>query len=352
MTNVVVVVGAQFGSEAKGAITALLCKDLDHRDENIRVAGPNAGHTVYGEDGREWKLRTIPVGAVASRTCQLHIAAGSEVDPIVLVRELKELDEAGYRASERLTIHPSATILWQKHHALEAELGLTGRIGSTGKGIGAARADRIMRRAVTWGDYASVYGGWAEKLTGPDGPLDLDGVGTAVIEGTQGYGLGLHTRQYPQVTSSDCRAIDFLAMAGISPWGQRVDDLKVILVARTFPIRVAGNSGPLLGETTWADLGLPEERTTVTNNVRRVGQWDSELLHEAIAANGGGDWGDTVQLAITMLDQLFPEDAGKTSFGDLSEAARAWLLDVQDEAETDISFIGTGTRTHFETDLG
>lgn len=352
MSTVHVVVGGQFGSEAKGAITAHACRDMGSRDVNIRVAGPNAGHTVYNAEGREFKLRTIPVGAVASDHCQLHIAAGSEVDPYVLLKEIHELEDAGVkRLRQRLTIHPSATILLPRNAEVEAELGLIARIGSTGKGIGHARADRIMRIAPTWGEYAEQHGDEFRQLTSAPGPFDLGASADVVIEGTQGYGLGLHTEQYPQVTSSDCRAVDFLAMAGISPWDFRVDELHVTVVARTFPIRVAGNSGPLKNETTWADLGLPEERTTVTNNVRRVGGWDLGLVREAIAANGGGEWHDTVSLAMTMLDQRFPEVAGAVSQGELSEAALTWLREIEDELATEITAVGTGPRSHFEVSL-
>lgn len=353
MTDVIVVVGAQFGSEAKGAVTALFAKDMRGADVNIRVAGPNAGHTVYGEDGHEWKLRSVPVGAVASRSCQLHIAAGSEIDFGVLFDEVMALENAGYEVRRRLTIHPSATILTGRHQSQEREAGLVGRVGSTGKGIGAARADRIYRTATTFEQALSEMGEdgrrlWGSMISEP-GPFDLDSVDRVVIEGTQGYGLGLHTKFYPQTTSSDCRAIDFLAMAGISPWDLRIEDLRIVLVARTYPIRVAGNSGPLRGETSWAQLGLPEERTTVTNNVRRVGEWDGQLVEEAIRANGGGDYNESVVLAITMLDQLFPEDAGKASPDELSEGARAWLSDVSMDMEADIVVVGTGPTTHFIT---
>lgn len=339
MTQVTVVVGGQYGSEGKGAVAGFLGRNMSTRDMAIRVAGPNAGHTVYDSKGKEWKLRAVPVAAVTSRTCQLHIAAGSEIDLEVLLQEIHDLDQAGHQVTERLSVHPSATILEFRHRRFEGESGIVDRIGSTGKGIGAARAERIMRTAEVAEYVTGVLGPF---LTEP-GPLDLDGLHHVVVEGTQGYGLGLHTKQYPQVTSSDCRAIDFLGMAGIAPWSDRVSPLEILVVARTYPIRVAGNSGPLLGETTWDGLGLPEERTTVTNKVRRVGAWDSGLLHEAIQANGGGSWNSTVKLAITMLDQLFPEVAGKTE--EWGDEAVSWLLKVQDDMETDIAYVGTGPQT-------
>jgi adenylosuccinate synthase len=345
MTSVTVVVGGQYGSEGKGAVAGFLGHKQQMGDLAIRVAGPNAGHTTYDDNGVEWKLRAVPVAAATSRDCELHIAAGSEVDISVLFDEIHRLEYGGHRVQDRLSIHPSATILEPGHISNEQASGIVGRIGSTGKGIGAARMDRLARNAHVAKDVKSLQGFLSEP-----GPLDLHGIGKVVVEGTQGYGLGLHTENYPQVTSSDCRAIDFLSMAGISPWATGID-LRVLVVARTYPIRVAGNSGPLEGETTWADLGLPEEHTTVTHKVRRVGAWDAKLLEEAIRANGGGDWSPKVQLVVTMLDQLFPETAGQTNIDQFSEAARGWLLNVQDNHEIDVAYVGTGPQTMFEVTL-
>lgn len=350
MTKLTVVVGGQYGSEGKGAVVGHLARNADARTTVIRVAGPNAGHTAYDQTGREWKLRAVPVAAVTSLTCQLHIAAGSEVDPIVLADEVTALDEAGFGVSARLTVHPAATILLPDHIATEAMQGIVGRIGSTGKGVGAARADRINRHASTAGELFRHR----PAVLCPDGPFNLDGNEHVIVEGTQGYGLGLHTRQYPQVTSSDCRAIDFLGMAGISPWSLDVDRIMVWVVARMYPIRVAGNSGPLKDETTWADLGLPEERTTVTNKVRRVGAWDDELLAEAIYANGGGAWHSDVKIALTMVDQRFPKLRDLTDSDQLGahEDAVEWMTDMQDRMETDIGLIGTGPNSMMKVGLG
>lgn len=348
-TRITTVVGAQFGSEGKGAICGHLGKQMtDPTDVAIRVAGPNAGHTVYDQDFKPWKLRSLPVAAVTSSVCQLHIAAGSEIDPMVLMDEIRGLETAGHSIMNRLTIHPSATMIESVHRSMESVSGLIGRIGSTGKGIGAARATRAMREASTWEEYAD-RAKLDHRLTSEPGPFNLEDTGWVVIEGTQGYGLGLHTRFYPQVTSSDCRAIDFLAMAGISPWHWRSTRTDVILVARINPIRVAGNSGPLFNETTWAELGLPEERTTVTNNVRRVGEWDQGLVLEAIQANGGGDWHPDVALALTMLDHRFPEMRNRSQ---LNQDAAMFVTALEDELETSIEYVGTGPNTVIEPNLG
>jgi adenylosuccinate synthase len=179
-----------------------------------------------------------------------------------------------------------------------------------------------------------------------------------VIEGTQGYGLGLHAGYYPTCTSSDTRAIDFLAMAGINPWSPGLEHVTVWLVARVFPIRVAGASGPLKGETTWEELGLPEERTTVTHKVRRVGDWDSDLIRKAVVANGGATFepshaflhgGYEVVVALTMVDQLIPGVKNQGVWGELAQDDNDKLSDliraVENDAGVAVGIVSTGPKS-------
>lgn len=110
-----------------------------------------------------------------------------------------------------------------------------------------------------------------------------------MIEGTQGFGLSLlHGGYWPNATSRDTSAAGLLSEAGLSPLD--VDD--VTLVLRYHPIRVAGNSGPLLNETTWEQVQRLSGRvdrlieyTTVTKKVRRIAQFDPELVRRAIEIN-------------------------------------------------------------------
>lgn len=383
-----VVVGGQTGSEAKGAIAGRICADEEAAGQwvvCVRVGGPNAGHTVIGvcpaevtgvtvadrcpvdhPAGRHpWRLRQVPVSSVTAPHSVLIIAAGSEIDPNVLEDELRQLDAAGYNATDRLVIDQSATVLTPSHIAEEHHRGLSKRIGSTAKGIGAARAERIWREAERWQD-------WMQKAdAGERGLNKIQCADTAelladtlrmsassvVVEGTQGYGLGLHTDNYPKVTSGDCRAVDFLAQAGISPWQQDSDgwglDVNVVIAVRPYPIRVAGDSGYLKGETSWAELGLPEERTTVTNKVRRVGAWDPAAVREAIRANGGPRRG-VVWVALTMMDSVEPTLAGKSELVDgwrgrqheqfISPRIDEYLDDL-DLDEGHLGYIGTGPST-------
>lgn len=363
MSHLKVVVGGQFGSEAKGHVTRqlvdqALAQSQDAHVINIRVAGPNAGHIAYDPDGHRWPLRQVPVGGTnPDERIRLHIASGSEIDLPVLLTEIDSMDACGLNVSGRLTISPEATMLYAEHKYREGAAKMHENIGSTGKGIGAARADRVMRTAkrliddkdamqalrkdrginiVEFGD-ANLYG------------LAGDRNHTIVIEGTQGYGLGLRAGFYPQCTSSNTRAIDFLAMADLNPWASWVDTFEVWIAARVYPIRVAGNSGPLAGETTWEELGLPEERTTVTNKVRRVGDWDPDLIRMAVVENGGTP---IVRLALTMADQKFPWIEGEKGDYDSSkieiihtEEIEDFLSEIEGDAGAPVRMITTSPTT-------
>lgn len=357
-----VVVGAQYGSEAKGHVTARLL-DVRHLKTsllnepelvNVRVAGPNAGHTAYTSDGVPVALRQIPVGVTRPYRTTLVIAPGSEIDFEVLIDEIDRcLDLGLFDDGTKLYVDPNATIVEAIHKQTEQVGGLVDRVGSTGKGIGAARASRLMRtarRLVDVPEFVKMLRDYSFVSIEPYRYGALDHV---IIEGTQGYGLGLHGIHYPQCTSSDCRAIDFLAMAGISRW--EAAGFGIWAVARMFPIRVAGNSGPMRDETTWEELGLPEERTTVTKKVRRVGRWDAELVRDAVWANGGGPW---VRVALTMVDQQWPELAGAESYAAAVARVRnegrhdvpnlfSFMTDVQVKTGATVGMVTTGPDAGF-----
>jgi adenylosuccinate synthase len=347
--QIVAVVGAQYGSEGKGAVAARLGRGYGEGDAFVRVAGPNAGHTAYDFAGNKFAFRQLPVACVVNPAAAIYIAAGSEIEPEVLFAEIDCAEQLGHEVRSRLYIDAQATVIEDKHKFEEDSSKLVAKLGSTGKGIGAARADRIMRRAKLWGDTEWAEGPGLITVDGSDRMLNytLHNGGTVMIEGTQGYGLGLHAGHYPQCTSSDTRAIDFLSMAGVNPWGHSV---RVVLATRVYPIRVAGNSGPLAGETTWAELGLPEERTTVTQKVRRVGAWDPELVRKAVQANGP----EVSEIALTMLDQLDPtvtDYNGGITLDDLafhSPDAADFIRQVEKETGSKVTMAGTSPTTMIE----
>lgn len=339
-----VIVGGQFGSEGKGHCAA----ELAQREDTmlaIRTGGPNAGHTVWGPctvgncgsgpscQGHEFKLRQLPVAPVVNDKALAAIAARSLVQLDLVEREIKET------GLDMVFVDPSATVLEAAHISVEqADDALAW--GSTQKGIGAARMDRLHRTARTFGDGLST-----RMLPRPVIGMVREHLGagyTVQVEAAQGYGLGLHTEFYPKTTSADCRAIDALADVGISPWEFPDSSLEVWVVVRPYPIRVAGDSGPLKFETTWAALGLPQERTTVTNKVRRVGGWDPSLVYKAVRANGVRN----VRLWMNMADHVFPFLKGRTSLEGLRSTDRAqvatWIRRVCEQVGASIYALGTG----------
>jgi adenylosuccinate synthase len=165
--------------------------------------------------------------------------------------------------------------------------------------------------------------------------------GNLQIEGTQGFALGLHASHYPYCTSSDCTAIDFMSMAGISPWSdQHLTDLEIWVVFRAYPIRVAGESGSLHAETTWEALGLPREFTTVTGKVRRVGLWDGNLAQRAMIANGYPS--SALHVALTMIDQVWSHLRDHKSADAFSSHVWNWLNHHAADLMQMPELIGTG----------
>jgi adenylosuccinate synthase len=351
MGKLIVVVGGQFGSEGKGAIAGWLAA-REPRLLAVRVGGPNAGHTVYGpcppesdqgtheEGAHRYPLRQLPVAAVTRPDASLAIAAGSEVDPALLRQEMALFP------GKMAWVDRQATWLEEHYHVEEDVTELQKRIGSTSKGIGAARAARIWREARLIPqcdpDYPDRQWGWSDVAGYARDYLDSGGV--VMLEGAQGYGLGLHAGFYPYCTSIDCRAVDVMAQAGVV--GGRHDQVEVWLVVRTFPIRVAGNSGPLENETTWEELNqrsngyIQPEYTTVTQKQRRVGRLDLGLVQRAIAANRG-PW--DLRVALTMLDYKYPRIAGDT--GDLPRRVLDDVGLVAEMVGAPIQLVGTGPRT-------
>lgn len=338
-----IVAGAQFGSESKGRVAGDLVVQRARKIArystpekfpvvSVRVGGPNAGHVVVGKNGEHLAMRQIPVGFI-QEDALLYIAAGSEVDFDVLDSEVEMLRAAGYEdILERLFIDPQATVLTPEHIAQEKKSDIVARLGSTAKGIGASRADRIWRTAQIVRDSDRTAPYKVENLLVR--LREEEKAPAVVIEGTQGYGLGLHAGYYPQCTSNDTRAIDFAAQAGVNPWDVPTRDrFNAHLVVRPYPIRVAGNSGPLHDETSWSELGLPEELTTVTKKVRRVGKLDLDLVRAAVRDNGPS----RVVLHLAMADQVDPSLAGMEGFDYVEEWEREWERGVDATAASSLS---------------
>ena len=294
-----ILMGMQYGSEGKGFVAAFLAHQGLY-DAYVRSGGPNAGHCLLHE-GEEYKMRQVPCGWVDPKA-ELFLGPAMVINVDVLEDEVRTIEvKAEMRVRHRIHVHPHAVIVTPAHMAEEAA-SIRGSIGSTAEGVGAARRAKMSRveGAYVLAKDCPRLGNLVHVCETPrDWLLKLHLCNNILLEGTQGAGLCLTHGQYPFTTSWPCTATQLLSDAGLPMSSVR----HIIGVVRTKPIRVAGNSGPLANETTFAELGQPEEHTTVTKKVRRVAaDIDWEELDKNMAINR-----PTV-IALTFGDYLTPPE--------------------------------------------
>jgi len=329
---VTIVVGGQYGGEGKGKVTSYLSL-CDKPGIAARSGGPNSGHTVYYNNKR-YGLRMVPSGVVCSTT-RLLLGAGSFIAPEILVHEINEL-----KINDRIGVDFQAGIIERSHK--QSELNneyLRYKIGSTCSGTGAAGSDRALRILKLAKDIESLKPfltdvAW-EINEAADASLDI------IIEGTQGFGLSLYHGSYPYVTSYDTSASSVAASLGLGP--KKIDE--IILVIRTFPIRVA--PGPLKHELSLSEkeqLGIIEYGT-VSGRPRRVGQFDMELVKRAVMINSA------TQIALTGVDYLNNKALGIRKYEKLPQNVKTFISKIENETKTPVTLISTGPETESMIDL-
>ncbi|MBF0804412.1 MULTISPECIES: adenylosuccinate synthase [Neisseria] len=337
MAKNVVVIGAQWGDEGKGKIVDWLAEETAGV---VRFqGGHNAGHTLV-VGGKKTVLRLIPSGILHEKL-DCFIGSGVVVSPEALMGEIDELNAAGVKNVEgRLKIAPTATLILPYHIALdqarEASRG-SGKIGTTGRGIGPAYEDKAARRAVRMVDLfdteklaAKVQANVAyynvqlqhlhhaepvrqedvlaviEKYADRIKPMisDVSRIlyeknrkgEKLLFEGAQGTLLDIDYGTYPFVTSSNCLAGAASAGAGVPP--QMLD--YVLGIVKAYTTRVG--SGPFPTELfDGIGAGLAErghEFGSVTGRARRCGWFDAAALKRSIQVNG------ITGMCITKLDVM------------------------------------------------
>jgi len=330
-----VLVGAQWGDEGKGKATDLLGSTVDFV---VRYqGGNNAGHTVVIGD-ETYALHLLPSG-VLRPDCVPVIGNGVVIDPGVLLEEIDALTARGI-SCERLVISADAHLIMPHHRALdrvsERFLG-TARIGTTGRGIGPAYADKASRagvrvqdlfdpgilrqkldlalreknqvlakvynrKAIEPGAVVEEYLRYAERIrphvadTGLLLNRALDEGRTLLLEGSQGTLLDVDHGTYPFVTSSNPTAGGACAGSGIGP--TRIS--RVIGILKAYTTRVG--SGPFPTELDDADgerlRAVGGEFGVTTGRPRRTGWFDAVIARYATRVNGITD------LFLTKLDVL------------------------------------------------
>lgn len=329
-----VLLGAQWGDEGKGKVVDVVAP------EYAVIArfqgGPNAGHTLIF-DGKKFVLHTIPSGVFRDGVMNL-VGNGVVIDPVIFLREVKQLADAGVDVLPRLFISRRAHLILPTHRALdaasEADKG-KGKIGSTLKGIGPTYMDKTGRNGLRIGDieqpdFMERYHALTakhERLIGMyDHHVDwraeekqwLQAVeelrrfkfvdsehwideqfsaGRSVLaEGAQGTLLDIDFGTYPFVTSSNTISAGACIGLGVGP--ARIG--KVIGIFKAYCTRVGSGPFPTelndaMGEKIRA---AGNEFGATTGRPRRCGWLDLPALRYAVMING------ITELAMMKADVL------------------------------------------------
>lgn len=381
MANIVVV-GAQWGDESKGKIVDYLTR---YTGMVVRYGGGNnAGHSVQ-VGPEEYKFHLVPSGILHPDVLCV-ISDGVVIDPAVLVQELKELLARGV-SLENLKISPAAHLILPYHcllDKLEEQTRGTDRIGTTGRGIGPAYADKALRIGIRMGEFIDperfaarlrAVGAWKNLLLTrlyAAEPLDLEAVlaeyaeyacllsryvcdtsvlihreataGNGVLfEGAQGALLDIDQGTYPFVTSSHPVAGGACIGTGIGP--TEID--AVIGCVKAYTTRVGAGIFPteLLDSTGDYIRARGNEYGTTTGRPRRCGWLDAVVLRYAARINGLSCLAlshldvlaglDSVQICVgyrdgsgTVLDDLPPDLAQRSDLQPIYEHLPGWSEEV------------------------
>ncbi|MGQ0554294.1 MAG: adenylosuccinate synthase [Planctomycetota bacterium] len=330
------VIGAQWGDEGKGKIIDLIA---DRADVVVRFqGGANAGHTVIVE-GQKHVFHLLPSGVLHEGKLNV-IGNGLVVDPEQLLSEIAQFEAGGLELLPRLKVSGAAHCVMPYHKALDRlqegrKAGV--RIGTTGRGIGPAYADKANRTGIRMWDLIDeprlkarltanlelrnkeivlIYGGeplefgevfeaarnqgrLLKPLVTETGGLlrDLLRRGKHVFfEGAQGVMLDLDHGTYPYVTSSHADSLGIAAGTGVPPR----DIGRQLGVCKAYCTRVGDGPFPseLAGETADRLREGGSEFGATTGRPRRCGWFDVPAARYAAALCGFDG------LAITKLDVL------------------------------------------------
>ena len=331
----VAVVGVQWGDEGKGKVVDWLSV---RADVVVRFqGGHNAGHTLVVGD-QTYKLSLLPSGVV--RGTLSIIGSGVVVDPWALLAEIDKVRAQGVNITpDVLKLAENAALILPVHSVLDKareEASGSGKIGTTGRGIGPAYEDKVGRRAIRVCDLTDpdTIVRKVEKLVGHHNAL-LRGLGaqevdaqqmidalievapkilpySAVVwqilndvrhtrkrilyEGAQGAMLDVDHGTYPYVTSSNTVAGNVATGSGVGP--SQVG--YVLGICKAYTTRVGAGPFPteLFDEIGEAIGDKGREFGTVTGRRRRCGWFDAVLVRQAVKV--GGIHG----IALTKLDIL------------------------------------------------
>ena len=331
-----VVIGTQWGDEGKGKIVDLLCEDFDVVARY--QGGHNAGHTVKFGD-QHYALRLVPSGILhPGKLCIL--GNGMVIDPEALLDEIENLRSLGVKIDDNLKISDSAHVILPYHKAIDLareEAAGTGKIGTTGRGIGPAYESKVARYGIRVADLLdpdvlrekiefacaeknevlktvyhkdtfdpkklfSDYTHFGEVLAAriTNGTVLINEQIRAghrvMFEGAQGTMLDIDHGTYPFVTSSNTIVGGVCTGLGVAP--KHIH--HVLGVAKAYTTRVGGGAFPTeLNDATGEHLRKRgNEFGTVTGRPRRTGWLDLPVVRTSVMLNGVDG------IALTKMDVL------------------------------------------------
>ena len=316
-----VLLGLQWGDEGKGKIVDVLAPSYEVVARF--QGGPNAGHTLEF-NGHKYILRSVPSGIFQEGKTNI-IGNGVVIDPLLFRQETEALAARGHELSECLLISKKAHLILPSHRLLDAAYEAAkgaGKIGTTGKGIGPAYADKVSRNGLRVGDilhdFENKYkaakakhetilqslnfaynleeaeAGWFNsveylkrfKLVDSEHVINqyLKEGKPVLAEGAQGTMLDIDFGSYPFVTSSSTTCAGCCAGLGVAP--HRIGE--VYGVFKAYCTRVGGGPFPteLADETGDAICRTGNEFGSVTGRRRRCGWIDLVALRYAVMING------------------------------------------------------------------
>lgn len=341
-----IIVGIQWGDEGKGKIVDRLAKEYDLVCRS--AGGHNAGHTIW-VDGVKLALHLIPSG-VLNKNAKNVIGNGVVLCPEALIKELEQFGDLKGRlfisdkAHLNLPYHSQIDLAREKLRGSEA-------IGTTGKGIGPAYADKITRMGLRVAELLNptlliekiesyfkqnrvIFEALGVKPTSHDELVKeiqfyhdnlacyitdttqyvwkaMDKGKKILLEGAQGTMLDIDHGTYPYVTSSSTITASSCGGIGINP--KEIENIIGVVKAYCtrvgngpFPTEDFGNDG-----VTMAEVG--NEKGTTTGRLRRCGWFDAVAVKYASRLNG------CTSLSLMKLDVLDGFDSIKVCIAYLKD---------------------------------
>jgi len=355
--RITIVIDGQWGSTGKGKIAGYLAL-RDTPDIAVCNFMTNAGHWFRSKAIGNFLVQQLPIAAINQNIDRLLIAASAGITLDTLFKEIEQFESVDVSIRDRLGIDRHAVIITEEHKRTERDTLV--RISSTTKGCGAALAQKIMRHpsvllAKDVPELAPFVCNVSDELHAA-----LQREAKILGETAQGFDLSLnHGHVYPYVTSRDVTPMSFMNDIGVP--SKYLGDVYGVI--RSYPIRVGNvmsDDGQMLGysgdfyndqvEVSWDDIRkwtgreIADERTTVTNKIRRIFSFSREQYQKFVRICA------PTKIAINFMDYLISHnDPNKVDWRDYANT-NPFIQEIK-TAGVPIALLGYGADNDEIVDL-